>query len=77
VADEATAVVRVGDLDGAFDAAAPRLWVDYSAATLAESLRGDPVAARLDDLGRLADRAADRLDDPAVRDLAEVIHRVR
>jgi Ca-activated chloride channel family protein len=76
-ADEAYASVRVADLDGSFDGAPPRLWVDYAAASLAETLQGNRAGIGLDDLGRLADRAADRLDDPAVRDLAEVIHKVR
>jgi Ca-activated chloride channel homolog len=74
---EAHASVRVGDLDGSFDSAAPRLWVDYAAASLAETLRGDRARGDLDELGRFADRAADRLDDPAVRDLAELIRKVR
>jgi Ca-activated chloride channel family protein len=75
--NEAHSSVRVGDLDSSFDSAPPRLWVDYAAASLAETLRGDRARGDLDDLGRLADRAADRLDDPAVRDLAEVIHSAR
>jgi Ca-activated chloride channel family protein len=71
-ADEAGAPVRVGDLDGSFAAAAARLQVDYAAAYLAESLRGGAADVGLDDLAAIADRAAARTEDPAVRELADL-----
>lgn len=75
---ETSRPVRVSDLDGAFALAAPRLAVTYTAAYLAESLRGrsaDAAAVRLPDLERIARAAGDRTGDPAVKDLATVIAR--
>jgi Ca-activated chloride channel family protein len=76
---EAARTVRVSDLDGAFAVAAPRLTVAYSAAYLAESLRGagtaEGVAVRLSDLERIARSAAERTGDRAVTELATVIAR--
>jgi Ca-activated chloride channel homolog len=75
-ATEVSRTVRVSDLDGAFALAAPRLAVDYSAAYLAESLRGTEytgTAVKLADLARIARSAAERTGDPAVKDLATVI----
>ena len=77
-ADEATRAVRVGDLDGTFTAAPVRLWVDYAAAYLAESLRtpnngNGPIA--LDVVGRIARSAGQLTGDRAVTELAEVVER--
>ena len=75
---EASHAVRVSDLDGAFASAAPRLTVAYSAAYLAESLRGTGATAgtvRLPDLERIARSAAERTGDRAVAELATVIAR--
>ncbi len=73
--DEAYASVRVSDLDGAFEAAQPRFWVAYTAAYLAEDLRGEAHEVALTDLARIAGRAAERTDDPAVRELADLVDR--
>ena len=73
--DEAYASVRVSDLDGSFEAAQPRFWVAYAAAYLAEDLRGESHEVALADLARIAGRAADRTEDPAVRQLADLVHR--
>jgi Ca-activated chloride channel homolog len=79
---EATRSVRVGDLDGAFTAAPVRLWVDYSAAYLAESLRADradraedggPIG--LDVVARIARAAGQRTGDRAVTELADLVER--
>jgi Ca-activated chloride channel family protein len=73
-ATEVSRTVRVSDLDGAFALAGPRLAVDYSAAYLAESLRGEgTVGVKLPDLARIAQSAAERTGDPAVKDLASLI----
>ncbi|HTF11348.1 MAG TPA: von Willebrand factor type A domain-containing protein [Asanoa sp.] len=72
---EASGVVTVSDLDRGFEAAAPRLTVDYVAAYLAESLRGGDSAIALDELRRIGDRAADRTEDPDVRELADLVKR--
>ena len=73
--DEAYASVRVSDLDGSFEAAQPRFWVAYTAAYLAEDLRGEAHEVALADLARIAGRAAERTDDPAVRELADLVDR--
>jgi Ca-activated chloride channel family protein len=67
--------VTVADVDGEFAAAAPRFTVDYVAAQLAEALRGGEAAIPLAELSRIADRAADRTEDPAVRELADLVRR--
>jgi Ca-activated chloride channel family protein len=78
-ASEARDSVTVGDLDGAFTSSAARLWVDYSAAYLAESLRaagsdrGGPVA--LDVVARIARSAGQRTGDRAVTELADLVER--
>ncbi|GIF57321.1 hypothetical protein Air01nite_34160 [Asanoa iriomotensis] len=72
---EAAHTVTVSDVDRGFEAAAPRFTVDYVAAYLAESLRGGEDAIPLADLRRIADRAADRTEDPAVRELADLVDR--
>ncbi|GIJ60460.1 vWA domain-containing protein [Virgisporangium aurantiacum] len=71
---EASRTVRVSDLDGAFALAAPRLTVAYSAAYLAESLRGTagvPMAV----LVQVARSAAEQTGDPAVGELATLIEK--
>lgn len=73
---EASRSVRVSDLDGAFEAASPRLAVAYAAGYLGESLRGTgsaTVPVRLPDLELIVRSAADRTGDRAVADLAAVI----
>jgi Ca-activated chloride channel family protein len=71
--------VTVGDLGGAFSSAGARLWVDYSAAYLAESLRSadsdrsGPVA--LDVVARIARSAGQRTGDRAVTELADLVER--
>jgi Ca-activated chloride channel homolog len=72
---DASTSVRVGDLDGAFAAAAPRLWVAYAAAYLAEGLRGQAGAVPPGELARIAAGAAERTGDPAVRELADLADR--
>jgi len=76
-AQEATRTVRVGDLDGAFTAAPVRLWVDYAAAALAESLRNStrngPIG--LDVVARIARSAGERTGDRAVTELADLVDR--
>ncbi|MDG4824768.1 von Willebrand factor type A domain-containing protein [Asanoa sp. WMMD1127] len=73
---EASRPVTVADLDAGFEAAAPRFTVDYVAAYLAVALRGDRGSAiALAELRRIADRAADRTEDPAVRELADLVDR--
>ncbi len=74
-AQETTEVIEVADVDGGFDAAAPQLRVSYAAAYLAEVLRGTQAArdVRLADLREIVNAEVDRLDDPAVDDLAAVI----
>jgi len=80
---EASRSVRVGDLDGAFTAAAVRLWVDYSAAYLAESLRTEGQgedrggAIGLDVVARIARAAGQRTGDRAVIELADLVERAR
>ena len=78
-ADEASRPVSVADLSGGFDEASPRLWTCYAAAYFAEALQtGDrPGEAELTDLAEIAGRAADATEDPAVRDLADLIDRAR
>ncbi|GAA4678213.1 hypothetical protein Prum_042480 [Phytohabitans rumicis] len=71
---EVSESVRVADLGGAFEGAAPRLQVCYAAGFFAETLRGGREAS-YDDLARVADRAADSTEDPKVRELAELIDR--
>jgi Ca-activated chloride channel family protein len=84
---EASHPVRVADLDGAFASAAPRLWVTYCAASLAESLRaggtgdtGDEARTgsgrtTVDGLIGIARSAAERTGDPAVAELADLTAR--
>ncbi|GIJ69031.1 vWA domain-containing protein [Virgisporangium ochraceum] len=75
---EAYRTVRVSDLNGAFATAAPRFAVTYSAAYLAETLRGTSAQGyqvNLADLERIARSAGERTGDPAVADLATVIAR--
>ena len=75
---EVSRTVRASDLDGALALAAPRLAVAYSAAYLAESLRGngsESAAVRLPDLERIARSAGERTGDRAVTELAAVIAR--
>jgi Ca-activated chloride channel homolog len=75
-ATEASRSVRVGALDGAFTAAPVRLWVDYSAAALAESLRAEragPIG--LDVVARIARAAGQRTGDRAVTELADLVAR--
>jgi Ca-activated chloride channel family protein len=75
---EVSRTVRASDLDGAFALASPRLAVAYSAAYLAESLRGngsEGATVRLPDLERIARSAGERTGDRAVTDLATVIAR--
>ncbi|MEV0717733.1 YfbK domain-containing protein, partial [Asanoa sp. NPDC050611] len=72
---EAAHTVTVSDVDRGFEAAAPRLTVDYVAAYLAESLRGGDEAIPLRELHRIAERAADRTEDPDVRELANLVSR--
>ena len=74
---EAARSVTVADLDQGFEAAPPRFTVDYVAAYLAEWLRGDTATIAPDELGRLADQAARRTDDTAVRELAETVDKAR
>ncbi len=76
-ARETGADVTVADLDVAMAQAAPRLQVGYAAAFFAEQLRRGPEGAQVPAgvLARLAAGAADRTDDGAVRDLAELIRR--
>ncbi len=76
-AHEQSATVAVTDLDRPFTQAAPRLQVCYAAAYFAEVLRGSRYGREVDpgDLARIAATAADRLDDPAVADLADLIRR--
>jgi Ca-activated chloride channel homolog len=79
---EASRSVRVDDLDGAFTAAPVRLWVDYSAAYLAESLRADKAGRAedgapigLDVVARIARAAGQRTGDRAVTELADLVER--
>lgn len=74
-ASETTARVNVSDVDADFAESNARFRVCYAAAYLAEVLRHSPYAAnvRLADLSAVADDAAARTEDPAVRDLARVI----
>jgi len=74
---ELGADVTVADLDGALAASRPRLQVDYAAASFAEQLRDGPRGAQVPaaDLARIADAAAQATEDPAVRELAELIRR--
>jgi Ca-activated chloride channel family protein len=74
---EASAAISVADLNGSFDAAAPRLRVCYTAAYFAETLRHSPYGTevRLSDLATIAKRAAGQTDDPDVADLADIIRR--
>jgi Ca-activated chloride channel family protein len=74
---EIGADVTVADLDAALTASAPRLQVGYAAAFFAEQLRDGPQGAqvRTADLARIADAAAEGTEDPAVRELAELIRR--
>ncbi len=74
---EASHPVTVADLDRGFEAADPRLTVDYVAAYLAEALRGGEPAIPLADLRRIAERAADRTSDPAVSELADLVARAQ
>ncbi|MFK3983488.1 YfbK domain-containing protein [Micromonospora sp. NPDC050397] len=76
-AAEAYESVTVADLDGRFEQASPRLWVCYAAGYLAEALRRSPSGeqVRLDDLGRIANRAAESTRDPKVRELAVLVGR--
>jgi Ca-activated chloride channel family protein len=76
-ASEATATINVSDVDADFAESNAHLRVCYAAAYLAEVLRHSPFAAdvRLADLSAVADDAAARTEDPAVRDLARVIAR--
>jgi Ca-activated chloride channel family protein len=76
-AQEAGGDVAVRDLDAALALASPRLQADYVAAFLAERLRGagEGIPAA-DDLARLADAAAERTGDHAVRELAGLVRRV-
>jgi Ca-activated chloride channel family protein len=79
-ATETTRSVRVGDLDGAFTAAPVRLWVDYSAAYLAESLRAEGAESDrgpigLDVVARIARSAGQRTGDRAVTELADLVDR--
>jgi Ca-activated chloride channel family protein len=74
---ETGADVAVADLDAVMWQAAPRLQVDYAAAFFAEQLRGSADGAQVPAavLAQVARVAADRTEDAAVRDLAELIRR--
>jgi Ca-activated chloride channel family protein len=74
---EQAATVTVGDLDGSFAEASPRLQVCFVAGYFAEVLRGSPYGndVRLSDLAVIAAGAGDRTEDPAVTDLAATIRR--
>lgn len=75
-ADETARSVTVGDLDGAFQAAPVRLWVDYAAVYFAESLRGArEEQIGLDIVARIARAAGDRTGDRAVSELADLVTR--
>jgi Ca-activated chloride channel family protein len=76
-AHEAGATVSVGDLDRSFGQAAPRLQVCYAAAYFAEALRHSPYGSQVSmaELARVASSAADRTEDSAVADLADLIRR--
>jgi len=77
-ATEAGGDVTVADLDPRLATAGARLQVSYAAAFFAESLRQSPYGTQVpaDYLARLTDAAADRTEDPAVRELAMEIRRV-
>ncbi|MFI6761830.1 von Willebrand factor type A domain-containing protein [Micromonospora sp. NPDC050417] len=70
--------VTVGNLDGRFELASPRLWVCYAAGYFAEALRRIPAGEeiRLTDLRRVAERAAEQTGDPKVAELAMLIGQV-
>jgi Ca-activated chloride channel family protein len=76
-AREAGDSVSVTDLDIPFTDASSRLQVCYAAGYFAEVLRRSPYGAQvnLQDLAGIAAEAADRIEDPAVSDLATTIRR--
>jgi Ca-activated chloride channel family protein len=76
-AREAGGEVNVDDLQTGFASASPRLQICYAAAFFAEVLRHDATAdqVRLSDLQAIAAGAAASTEDPAVRDLADIIGR--
>jgi Ca-activated chloride channel family protein len=76
-ARETGADVAVPDLGSPLAQSPPRLQVSYAAAFLAERLRGSPYGSQVpgDSLARLAEAAADRTEDAAVRELAQLIRR--
>jgi Ca-activated chloride channel family protein len=76
-AQEIGGSITVDELQGDFASASPRLQVCYSAAFFAEVLRHDSSAndVRLSDLQAIAAGAAASTEDPAVRDLADIIGR--
>ena len=76
-AQEVTATVDVSDVDGPFLEAASRLQMCYAAGFLAERLRSESGAGdvRLRDLAEIASGAAAKTEDPAVRELANLIRR--
>ena len=77
-AAETGADVTVSDLDAAFERTGSRLQVSWAAAYFAEQLRhsgyGDQVPGTY--LAQVAESAARRTEDPAVRDLATAIRSV-
>lgn len=75
-ASETYESVAAADLGGAFTAADPRLRVCYAAAFFAVALqRGENSrTVSLDDLAKIADEAAARLDERQPDDLADLIH---
>ncbi|HKT06164.1 MAG TPA: von Willebrand factor type A domain-containing protein [Rugosimonospora sp.] len=76
-AHEQGATIEVSNLDGQFADAPPRLQVCYAAAYFAEALRHSPYGNEISSgqLAQIAAGAADRTDDPAVTDLADLIRR--